>query len=150
MSTLQTTSNSLRLTNKSRKNPLHPAPIRKPANQLAASGLHFPANSAPRPPAVLPFAFSSLLKTKKTNRPGGGASVVVAADLFPESVGGRDRCLVKGTTGSRDLSPDQGVVPDQMNGNELRSCETRRDGNLGMLKNLEKISPPYIFFVFFY
>lgn len=57
VSTLQTTSNSLRLSNKSRKNPLHPAPIRKPANQLAASGLHFPANSAPRPPAASPSPF---------------------------------------------------------------------------------------------
>lgn len=65
MSTLPTTSNSLRLTNKSRKNPLHPAPIRKPANQLAASGLHFPANSAPRPPAASPSPFLACWKPKR-------------------------------------------------------------------------------------
>lgn len=77
----------------------------------------------------------SLCLFSSSDLPGGGASVVVAAgksppvlaafprgfesafstccsgfclDLFPESAGGRDRCPAKGTTGSRDLSPDQG------------------------------------------
>ncbi len=77
----------------------------------------------------------SLCLFSSSDRPGGGASVVVAAgkspsvlaafprgfvsafsmfcpgfclDLFPESAGGRDRRLAKGTTGFHDLSPDQG------------------------------------------
>lgn len=90
----------------------------------------------------------SLCLFSSSDLPGGGASVVVAADLFPESAGGRDRCPAKGTTGSRDLSPDQGVAPDLMNGNELRCREERRDGNLGMLKNFEKNGVPHVFFCF--
>lgn len=76
----------------------------------------------------------SLCLFSSSDRPRGGASVVVAAgktpsflasfprgfvnafsmfcsgfglDLFPESAGGRGRRLATGTTGSRDLSPDQ-------------------------------------------
>ncbi|ROL45198.1 hypothetical protein DPX16_1624 [Anabarilius grahami] len=50
------------------------------------------------------------------NLPGGGASVAVVADLFPENAGGRDRCPATGTTSLHDLSPDRGDLlecPDE-------------------------------------
>lgn len=52
--------------------------------------------------------------------PGGGASVVVAADLSPENAEGSDLCPARGTTNPHDLSPGRGVVPDLMTGNERR------------------------------
>lgn len=65
MSTLQPTSNSLRLTNKSRKNPLQPAPIRKPTNQPAASGLPFSVKSClPGRHSISPSPFLACWKPK--------------------------------------------------------------------------------------
>ncbi|XDV23112.1 hypothetical protein PO909_027823 [Leuciscus waleckii] len=85
------------------------------------------------------------------DHPGGGASVAVGADLFPESAGGRDRCPATGTTSPHDLSHDRGVVPDLMTGNESRHREKRRDGK-SSIKNFEKtllLRVPHLF-CFFY
>lgn len=82
--------------------------------------------------------------------PGGGASVVVAADLSPENAEGSDLCPARGTTNHHDLSPGRGVVPDLMTGNERRCL--RRKPRSDMLENFgETVYCPckFCFFIMF-
>ncbi|KAF6736516.1 hypothetical protein FQA47_003698 [Oryzias melastigma] len=66
-----------------------------------------------RPTVCLPFAISSLLKTKKTNLPAGEASAAAGAGLSPETGGEKDPSPGTGTTNPLGPSLDPGAAPGQ-------------------------------------
>ncbi|KAJ7999107.1 hypothetical protein DPEC_G00211980 [Dallia pectoralis] len=108
MSTLQPTSSSPRLTNKSRKNP-QPAPIRQPANRSIWPVL-FCQICLPGRQSASPSSFLACCENQKTNPHVGGASAAAEADLCPETESGKGLCPGTGTTNHQDRFLGQGAA----------------------------------------